>query len=196
MPNENTLSNAISEFSQKLSRFNKADISKVKITPSESTRFEEALNARNEKLKNAVAATYKIYKSPFEALGAKSNRADAIVKDEENLFAAYTIYKACIESQKAFTETCPKTFIKTLDIHSPLTEKANYTSGGQLIYIIAWLFYEKKCSDYVPYFVQKEDENNPATTHYCLTFEKTEDFSMEDRNKEILEIIKKEFYGE
>ncbi len=195
MPKENSLSDAINEFSQKLNRFNKADSAKLKIQPSESTKFDQALKARNEKLKKAVVATYKIYKSPFEALGAKSARADAIVKDEEALYAAACIYKKCMESQQEFAESECNTYIKTLELHSPLADKASYTSGGQLVYLTAWLFYEKKCPEYLPFFTQVGGSPEQPSIHYLLDFAKTEDASQEDKDKEILNCIKTEFYG-
>ncbi len=189
------LSAAINEFSQKLNRFNKADEAKLNIEPSESTKFDEALKARNEKLKSAVVATYKIYKSPFEALGAKSARADAIVKDEEALYAASTIYKKCMEGQEEFKESESNTYIKTLELHSPLTEKASYTSGGQLVYLTAWLLFEKKSSDYIPFFSQVGGTPETPAMHYVLNFVKIEEANLDDRDKEILNCIKNEFYG-
>lgn len=198
------LSEAINEFSQKLSRFNKADSAKLNIQPSESTKFNKALSERNEKLKKAVVATYKIYKSPFEALGAKSSRADAIVKDEEALQEAYSIHKGCMKAQSKLQEQNPdavlQTYIEKLEIHSPLTEKASYTTGGQFIYLIGWLFYEKNCSDYTPFFREIPGTPENPVSHYALDFEETvteptEKSVLEERDIEILKIIKKEFYG-
>ena len=197
------LNDALNNFSQKLSRFNKAENAKLKIEPSASTKFEEALKERNEKLKTAVVATYKIYKSPFEALGAKSTRADAIVKDEEALFEAYNIYKGCMKSQTELQEQSPdgvlQTYIEKLEIHTPLTERANYTTGGQFIYLIGWLFYEKSCCEYTPFFSEILGTTENPLTRYTLDFEKTpteptEKSILEERDLEILKIIKTEFY--
>lgn len=213
------LSTALNKFSQKLNRFSKADDANLKIQPSESTKFADALKERNEKLKIAVVATYKIYKSPFEALGTKSARADAIVKDEEALEQAYSIYKGCMKSQDeissgksnetsgsnvnatlASKKDVIQTYIQKLEIHSPLTEKASYTTGGQFIYLIAYLFYEKNCTEYTPFFTQIGGTPETPAIHYALNFEKTpteptEKSVLEERDLEILKIIKKEFYA-
>ncbi|MCR5698863.1 MAG: hypothetical protein K6G52_04370 [Treponemataceae bacterium] len=196
---QSKLSAAINEFSQKLSRFNKADDAKLNIQPSESTKFDKALSERNEKLKKAVVATYKIYKSPFEALGAKSARADAIVKDEEALYDACKIYKACMEIQNEINgddkNQVAQTYIKTLEIHSPLAEKSSYTTGGQMVYLIAWLFFEKSSAEFYPFFTQIGGTPENPAIHYVLDFVNLDDATIDDHDLEILNCIKNEFYG-
>jgi len=157
------------------------------------------LSERNEKLKKAVVATYKIYKSPFEALGAKSSRADAIVKDEESLYDASKIYKACMDIQNEINgdekKQIAQTYIKTLEIHSPLSEKSCYTSGGQMVYLTAWLFFEKNASEFYPFFTQIGGTPESPAIHYILDFVKLDEATIDEHDLEILNCIKNEFYG-
>ena len=178
----------LSSFSQKLSRFNKSSSAQRVVQPSKDSYYEEKLRERGERLHASVVSTYKIYRSPFESLGGQSDRAASLDKDEQNLLKAYNLYKACMDIDKENQDEIGATHIKTVELYSPLADKASYTSGGQFIYLLCWLFFEQDCQEYIPFF--NENEN-----HHSLAFAKSDSFSFDAHDREIFEIIKAEFYS-
>ena len=185
------IQDVLSAFSKKLNRFNKAEDAQRILPPSKDAYYEEKLRERGERLKSSVVSTYKIYKSPFEALGQSSDRAASLDRDEQALLKAYNLYKSCMDIDKENQDSndcVGQTYIKNVEIASPLSDKASYTNGGQFIYLMAWLFFEQNCQDYIPFFKEKDN-------HHSLSFSLSPDFSMENHDKEILDIIKAEFYS-
>ena len=184
------IAEVFSNFSQKFARFSEAkDAKRVKSLEEEKkTYYEEKMRERGEKLLASVVATYKIYKSPFEALGEGSERAASIDHDEQNLLKAYNLYKSCMEIDKENQDEIGATHIKSVEIFSPLAEKAVYTQGGQFVYLMAWLYFEQNQQEYFPFF----DENE---NHHTLQFAPPAQFQFDVHEKEIFEIIKREFYS-
>lgn len=182
------ISEAFSKFSDKLKRFNEAEQSSRKILKKNSDFSGENLKERSDRLKNNVVATYKIYKSPFESLGTDSVRAAGIDSDEELLFKAYNLYKSAMDLNLINQDEIGSTYIKDVEIFSPLAQKALYTSGGQSVYLFAWLYFEKNCREYFPFFEEKE-----AGTKLCFT--KRGKIFKNIQEKEIFKIIENEFYS-
>ena len=182
------ISEAFSKFSDRLKRFNDADSDSRRIIKKNSNDFSgENLKERSERLKNNVVSTYKIYKSPFEALGTDSVRAANIDSDENLLFKAYNLYKSAMDLNLLNQDEIGATYIKDVEIFSPLAQKPVYTSGGQFVYLFAWLYFEKNCRDYFPFF---DGEGNSAK----LKFSRDEKKSLDIHEKEIFRIIEDEFY--
>ena len=182
------IAEVFSNFSQKLNRFNKSSSTERVVPSSKNSYYEEKMREREERLHFSVISTYKIFRAPFAALGERSDRAVSIDKDEQNLLKAYNIYKSCMDINKGNQEEIGATYIKSLEIYSPLSDKAIYTQGGQFIYLLAWLYFEQKCQEFVPFF--SENEN-----HYSLCFTKFDNFDFDSHEREIFEIIKMEFYS-
>ena len=185
------IAEVFSNFSQKLARFNKSPDAVRTPSPekAKNSYYEEKLRERGEKLRSSVSATYKIYRAPFEALGEQSDRAASIDRDEQSLLKAYNLYKSCMDIDKENQDEIGSTHIKNVEIFSPLSDKASYTSGGQFIYLLCWLYFEQNCQEYMPFFTENENHKN-------LCFSPSESFDFSDpREKEIFEIVKSEFYS-
>lgn len=183
------IQDVLSSFSQKLARFNKSPDAQRVVAPSKDSYYEEKIRERAERLRNSVVSTYKIYRAPFEALGEKSDRAASLDRDEQALLKAYNLYKSCMEIDKGNQDEIGATHIKNVELYSPLADKATYTSGGQFIYLLCWLYFEQNCQEFLPFF--KDFEN-----HFVLCFSPSENFQFEDgHEKEIFELVKAEFYS-
>ncbi|MCR4821516.1 MAG: hypothetical protein K5873_01425 [Treponema sp.] len=178
----------LSNFSRKLSRFNQSSSTERTKSPSKDAYYEEKLRERGERFKLSVVSNYKIYKSPFQTLGQNSDRAASLDKDQQNLLKAYNLYKSCMEIDKENQDEIGQTYVKSVEIASPLSDKASYTSGGQFIYLMAWLYFEQNCQDYIPFFSEKEN-------HFSLEFAKIASFQFDSHDQEIFDIIKAEFYS-
>ena len=179
----------LSNFSEKLARFNKSSSTERVVPPSKNSYYEEKLRERGEKFRSSVIQTYKIYRAPFEVLGEKSDRAASLDRDEQNLLKAYNLYKSCMEIDKENQDEVGQTHIKNVELYSPLADKASYTQGGQFIYLFCWLYFEQNCQEFLPFF--KENES-----HYMLCFTDSENFQFSDpHEKEIFELVKAEFYS-
>ncbi|MBQ9280751.1 MAG: hypothetical protein IJ207_00945 [Treponema sp.] len=179
----------LSNFSQKLARFNKSSQTERAVPPSKNSYYEEKLRERGEKFRASVLSTYKIYRAPFEALGEQSDRAASIDKDEQALLKAYNLYKSCMDIDKENQDEIGSTHIKNVELYSPLADKASYTQGGQFIYLLCWLYFEQNSTEFMPFF--KEIEN-----HTVLCFSPSEDFHFDDSHeREIFELIEAEFYS-
>lgn len=181
------ISEVFSRFSRKLKRFNDSPDSKIVKTPTENSFLQEKIKEKSERLRKNVCATYKIYKSPFEILGADSSRASLIDADEQALLKAYNLYKSVMDLNLENQDEIGSTHIKNVEIFSPLTQKSVYVSGGQFVYLRAWLVFEKNCVQYVPFF---ENLNGDVR----LRFEKSGNIKIDRHEEEILRIIKDEFY--
>lgn len=179
---------AVSRFSKKLKRFNGSPDSKIVKEPTEDSVLQETIREKSERLRRNVTATYKIYRSPFEILGADSNRAASIDADEQALFKAYNLYKSVMDLNLQNQDEIGATYIKDVEIFSPLAQKNVYISGGQFVYLRAWLCLEKNCAEYVPFF---EEDNGKVR----LRFERAENIKTDRHEQEILRIIKDEFYS-
>ena len=188
---------ALSSFSRNLKRFSDAGQSERTVAPTENQILQKKIRSVEERLSANVCGTYKIYKSPFEALGKESKRAASIESDEKILLDSYNLYKNAMELNKnaepADTDDHqnPKSavpFISKVEISCPLCARASYTSGGQFIYLLCWLYFEKGCSEYIPFFVQTENS-------YEMKFAPAANFSFEVHDRQVFDIVKREFYS-
>lgn len=182
------ISEAFREFSKKLKKFNEASDARRVEKKTENVFLQENLNDRAERLKNNVVETYRIYKSPFEVLGTDSSRASSIDNDEQELLKAYNLYKGVMDLNIINQDEIGATYIKDADIYSPLAQKAVYVSGGQFVYLFAWLVFEKGCNEYIPFFDGDDGRKR-------LRFSRTGAPNPSIHDEEILRIIKTEFYS-
>ena len=190
------ITESLSAFSEKLKRFNDAGKTDRTVKPAENQQLQRQIRDREERLKSTVIATYKNYKAPFEAMGQLSDRAKAMDQDERSLFKAYNLFSGAMNlnengedgksagNEGADTET---TFISRIEILSPLTQKSAYTTGGQFIYLMMWLYFEKNCREYMPVLAEKENG-------WSLGFVHAKNYSFENHDREIFEIVRQEFY--
>jgi hypothetical protein len=182
------IAEVFSNFSKKFTRFNNSPDAKRIVPPSKDSYYEEKIREMGDKLRLSAVSTYKIYRSPFEALGQDSERALSIDRDEQNLLKAYNLYKSCMDIDKANQDEIGATHIKNVEIASPLADKASYTQGGQFIYLLCWLYFEQNKQDFFPFFYDSEN-------HHVISFSPSSKFQFTDsREKEIFEIIRTEFY--
>ena len=182
------IQDAILAFSDKLKRFSGFSEGNFKKNLSEDQILEEKIRHSAQVFRDNVVNTYRIYKSPFAALGKNSSQAASIEADEQALFEAYTLFAGAMELNKKSGEKNSGTHISKVEISSPLTQKASYTSGGQFIWLFLWLYFEKNCREYFPYFCEREKG-------WELCFKSSANFLLEGREKEVFEIVKCEFYS-
>ncbi len=182
-----TLSDAISSFSQKFQKFSRQSNQSRNPVPTENSLLQSQIDEREGRLKSAVLSTYKIYKSPYEALGKDSKRAKAIDNDELLLLKAYNLFEGVF---KANSEKADEgTFLRTMEISSPLSDKYSYTSGGQFVYLICWLMFEQNKKEFIPEFFEYE------TGKYSLVFFQGEKYEFDQKMKEVISIIESNFYA-
>ena len=117
-----------SSFSKKLARFNKSSSPVRVVPPSKNSYYEEKIRERADRLRNSVISSYKVYRSPFEVLGDKSDRAVSIDRDEQALLKAYNLYKSCMDIDKENQDEPGTTHIKNVEIYSPLAETLRLTA--------------------------------------------------------------------
>lgn len=182
------IQDAISAFSDKLKRISGFSDAVLKKDISEDEILEEKIRHSALALRSNVVNTYRIYKSPFAALGKNSGRAASIEEDEQALFEAYSLFAGAMELNKKNEGKNAATYISRVEIASPLAKKACYTVGGQFIWLFLWLYFEKNCRDYFPYFCEREK-------NWELCFKKSANFLFEGHEKEVFEIVKREFYS-
>ena len=94
------IQDAISAFSEKLKKISGFSEAVLKKNVSEDKILEEKIRHSAQVLRANVANTYRIYKSPFAALGKNSSRAASIEADEQALFEAYSLFEGAMELNK------------------------------------------------------------------------------------------------
>ena len=192
---ESEITKALRDFSRSFKKFSsssKNDCIPQKKSSSKDSLLQEEINLKEEKFRSGIIATYRIYKNPFEALGQESDRAAAINNDEQLLFKAYELYRKVMELNRENPEETGDTFIQNFTIFSPLSQKAAYTEGGQFIYLCLWLYFEKKCQEYIPFFETFQEKKKKKKR---LSFTEKDSYSCSFHDKEIFEIVRQEFYS-
>ncbi len=156
-------------------------------TVSQDEIRQGKIDSYEEAFKLAVAGNYRKYRFPYKTLGANSSAADALTCDEERLFAAYNLFKAVQDANREFGKY--ETKITGDIITTPLTLMEQYTTGDEFVYLQAWLYFEKKARDFIPYmFLQ------PDGTTYVLRFYSAAEFHWNYKAKEVMSVIRACFY--
>lgn len=181
------ITEAISNFSDKLNRFNKAyPDSELPQKDGAQKRLEQLIAEKDFAFKKSIIASYKKYRFPYKTLGKNSAQADEIAKDEESLTSSYALFKAVAEANEK--SGSKETFINA-QIVTPLTKKDSYTLGDEFIFLQCYLLFEQKAADFVPFMYLNADKT------YSLRFQKAESCQFTSAQKEIIAIIKTTFYG-
>ena len=180
---------AISEFSEKLKKYNTAsEEGKFYLKPGESqeNRLETLMAEKDFAFRKTVVTAYRKYRFPFKTLGEKSSEAQEIAADQKSLESCYNLFKAVEEANGKSAST--GTFFKG-ELVTPLAEKEKYVSGDDFIYLMCYLNFELKHSDFVPYFERRQDGS------YCLKFTKAENARFSALQKDVMSVIKSTFYS-
>lgn len=181
------VANAFSAFSKKFARFNKAKDSERVEEVRKDSILQDKINSREERFEFAIISTYRIYKSPYEALGTKSARAKSIDDDQQSLLKAYNLFKSITEINEKLGDE--QTFIARADIESTVCKKDSYTRGGQFIYLQCWLMFAQHAADYIPVLEERKEGV------FQLKFYKAETVHFLPKDTELIEIVKKTFYS-
>lgn len=131
------ITEAISNFSKKLSRFEEAGHKEIRKAVSAEKKLQQQINLSDEEKIEKIRQDFEKYINPLSR---------EIEEDEETLLSALKIFKA---AKKA--EAGEKASIHQLDFKSPLCRKGDYLYENGLIYLSFWLenFYGEK--EWTPY---------------------------------------------
>lgn len=151
--------------------------------------LQKKINAREQDFNLAVLASYKKYLNPFRTFG-KTQQAETIDNDEKNLLKAYNLFKAVRDANASIGDM--NTFADIKYIHSPLTQRDCYTSGGEFIYLQCWLMFAQNITDYVPNFVEFEEN---YSTVYKLEFVPQKNYTFAFDDKEVMAAIKSAYHS-
>ena len=144
----------------------------------EDELLQQKINLREADFTAEVIASYNKYVNPYRTFGKNSRQAEAIDADEKDLVKAYTLFKAVTEANASIGDA--RTFVTLETVHSPLTGRDIYTSGGEFIYLQCWLLYSQNVRDYVPELFSTE-ENRQTVWHLRFVPFKAMQFSFQDR---------------
>ncbi|MBO5137157.1 MAG: hypothetical protein J6B81_01475 [Spirochaetaceae bacterium] len=154
MEKSSTLGQAISNFETKFKRYIASDGNMTpKLQKNKSDSKYYSLDDK-ERYKKSVIENYKKFIAPFQVFGKSSAIADQLERDKTNLMAAFNLYKSVHELNQQFGST--ETYIKSIDLETPLTHRDRYTKGGEFIYLQCWFIYECKQKELVPQLTQNE----------------------------------------
>ena len=160
-------------------------------TPAAPMRADEIRQKKidyyEEEFKLAVAGNYRKYRFPYKTLGERSAEADSLTCDEERILAAYNLYKAVREANASFGVY--ETRIADDVIRTPRTWMEQYTTGDEFVYLRAWLYFEKRAKDFIPYMFLQDGGSN-----YILRFMSAAEYRWNYKDKEVFAIIQAAFY--
>lgn len=126
------ITEALSNFSKKLSRFEEAQDKEFVKPQSKDAALQKKINLTEEEKIEKVKAQYEKYLNPVSR---------EIEEDEEAVLSALRIFKAAKNAEQ--TEVSQKkekqTSIHQLDFKSPLCQKQEYLYGKNLLYLTYWL---------------------------------------------------------
>ena len=189
MAGKMTVAEAFNQFIHKFERSPQAiDKSKPRII-HENDIIQKKIQIREQDYNASIVAEYSKYLNPYKTLGKNSPIAASIDCDEQNLLRAYNLFKAVREANSSIGDI--NTFIKLTDIHSPLTSKDCYTTGGQFIYLQCWLIFAQNIKDFVPELVSQEEN---MQTVFTLQFSPFKTFAFSYQDKEVMGAVQEAFY--
>ena len=126
------ITDALADFSKKLSRFEQAEEKEFIKPVSKDAPLQKKINLTEEEKIERIKAEYEKYINPV---------SKEIEEDEEAVLSALRIFKAARVAEQ--TEVSQKkekqTSIHQLDFKSPLCQKQEYVYGKNLIYLTYWL---------------------------------------------------------
>lgn len=181
-----SVADAFSNFSKKFTKFKSQPEPEIRKLSRQDQILQEQINRQEERYEFAVIGSYNLYKSPLVALGKNSSRGKSIDDDEQSLLKAYKLFKAIQDANN--TNGDKTTFIKKVEIESPIAKKDTYSRGGQFIFLQCWLKFEQGVSDFVP--VLEEDKNG----YFHLRFQPESQVKLSAKDKELMEKVREAFY--
>ena len=126
------ITEALSNFSKKLSRFEEAQDKEFVRPQSKDAALQKKINLTEEEKIEKIKSQYEKYLNPVSR---------EIEEDEEAVLSALRIFKAAKNAEQ--TEVSQKkekqTSIHQLDFKSPLCQKQEYLYGKNLLYLTYWL---------------------------------------------------------
>ena len=126
------ITEALSNFSKKLSRFEEAEAKEFVKPQSKDAALQKKINLSEEEKIERIKAEYEKYLNPVSR---------EIEEDQESVLSALRIFKAAKNAEQ--TEVSQKkekqTSIHQLDFKSPLCQKQEYLYGNNLLYLTYWL---------------------------------------------------------
>lgn len=183
-PRTERIQDALAALSQRLVRFRQSGAKEP--LPSSLKQQDSYINTlimeRNEAFSVEVASKYAQYKEPFKTLGEDSIAARRIAADERHLLAAYNLFKTAKQAEEEIGKGI--TYLKDTNITSPLSARAEYTTGEEFVYLRAYLMFEQLVTDYVPQFEPCQDGS------FILTFVKPSAVRETYKTRETLAAIK------
>ena len=175
--NKSSVSQAFSDFSEKFSRFLKDNPqNEPKIQKSKDTLLQERILEQEKQFVSQICAKYQKYIN-----------SEQLLPEQEQLLAAYNLFKAVKEAEKQYgsSQTC----IKKDFLYSALCQNSQYTSGTDFIYLRVWLEFAQNIHDLVPQFSANHDGT------YSLSFIPSRYATFTVEQKEIYSIILSNFYS-
>lgn len=126
------ITEAISSFSKKLSRFEEAEDKAFVKPESKDSVLQKKINLSQEEKLEKIKTEYEKYVNPV---------SKEIEEDEESVLSALRIFKAArlAEQTEASSKKEKQTAIHQIDFKSPLCQKQEYIYGKNLIYLTYWL---------------------------------------------------------
>lgn len=166
----------ISEFSKKLSKFEESENSVRVSNVSDETKLKNEILLSEEERKTFILSEYKNYSEPV---------TKEIEDDEECLLKAYDFFKQIEEIKGKSAEAN----IKIMDsrLFCPLCTNSDYTQTKNFIFLQIWFVHHNKDKSFVPVI------SSVAEKKYCIDFIKIEDWKLNSSEKEILQIIEKNY---
>lgn len=168
------ISKAFNAFEKKMQRFMESGSLERTTARTPEQKLKKQIDERELVFQQTVINTYRSFVKPIST---------EVENDQVLISKAYDLYKAVYEA--ALTVKDDYTSLAQIEIQSPLTSKECYTTGDKFIYLAAWLYYEKKCTEYIPYLERTSSGKfrllfNPARFHK---------YSLDD--KEVLSVIQR-----
>ena len=139
-----SITDALSNFSKKLSRFEQAENAEFVKPVSKDAQLQKKINLTEEEKIEKIRLEYQKYVNPV---------SKEIEEDEEAVLSALRIFKAAKSAELA--EVSQKkgeglTAIHQMDFKSSLCQKQEYFYGKNLIYLTYWLQTVHNESDWIP----------------------------------------------
>lgn len=169
--NNKTLSHSVSDFSKKLSRFNESGKTELERPLSSDAKLQMRISDMETERRERFLQQYNSLKNPV---------SQQVEQDEENLIAAYNLFKGAVELNASSSSA--ETKIADLRISSPICSKNEYINGSGFSFLRIWFLKTNEGAEYVPLISQKDDKR-------FLEFIPVDEYEFSRLEKEILQII-------
>lgn len=166
-----SFSQAMSDFSKKLSRFTEAGNTTIEKPLTPDKRLQAAIHNMEQDRKSLIEKQYAAFVNPV---------SQQVEEDEENLLKAYNLFKQALELNSNTGDVHTK--LADLRISSPLCQKSEYTSGSGFSFLRIWFLNKEKEADFVP-MISMYNESR------YLEFIPRDEYEFSKFEKEVLQLI-------